>query len=147
MKMIYWLAIFIVLLVIEIITMGLTTIWFAGGALMALAAGLLGFGNTVQIVVFVVVSALLLILTRPLAVKYFNQERLKTNAESLIGQRALVIEDIDTLEARGRVEIIGQEWAAKTDEPDGKLAKNTVVVVNGIQGVKLIVRAREERER
>lgn len=146
MKMIYWLAIFIVLLAIEIITMGLTTIWFAGGALMALAAGLLGFGNTVQIVVFVVVSALLLILTRPLAVKYFNQERLKTNAESLIGQRALVIEDIDTLEARGRVEIRGQEWAAKTDEPDGKLAKNTVVVVNGIQGVKLIVRAREERE-
>ena len=146
MKMIYWLAIFIVLLVIEIITMGLTTIWFAGGALMALAAGLLGFGNTVQIVVFVVVSALLLILTRPLAVKYFNQERLKTNAESLIGQRELVIEDIDTLEARGRVEIRGQEWAAKTDEPDGKLAKNTVVVVNGIQGVKLIVRAREERE-
>ena len=146
MKMIYWLAIFIVLLVIEIITMGLTTIWFAGGALMALAAGLLGFGNTVQIVVFVVVSALLLILTRPLAVKYFNQERLKTNAESLIGQRALVIEDIDTLEARGRVEIRGQEWAAKTDEPDGKLAKNTVVVVNGIQGVKLIVRTREERE-
>ena len=144
MKMIYWLAIFIVLLVIEIITMGLTTIWFAGGALMALAAGLLGFGNTVQIVVFVVVSALLLILTRPLAVKYFNQERLKTNAESLIGQRALVIEDIDTLEARGRVEIRGQEWAAKTDEPDGKLAKNTVVVVNGIQGVKLIVHAREE---
>ena len=146
MKMIYWLAIFIVLLAIEIITMGLTTIWFAGGALMALAAGLLGFGNTVQIVVFVVVSALLLILTRPLAVKYFNQERLKTNAESLIGQRALVIEDIYTLEARGRVEIRGQEWAAKTDEPDGKLAKNTVVVVNGIQGVKLIVRAREERE-
>lgn len=146
MKTIYWLAIFIILLVIEIITMGLTTIWFAGGALMALAAGLLGFGNTVQIVVFVVVSALLLILTRPLAVKYFNQERLKTNAESLIGQRALVIEDIDTLEARGRVEIRGQEWAAKTDEPDGKLAKNTVVVVNGIQGVKLIVRAREERE-
>lgn len=146
MKMIYWLAIFIVLLAIEIITMGLTTIWFAGGALMALAAGLLGFGGTVQTVVFVVVSALLLILTRPLAVKYFNQERLKTNAESLIGQRALVIEDIDTLEARGRVEIRGQEWAAKTDEPDGKLAKNTVVVVNGIQGVKLIVRAREERE-
>lgn len=146
MKTIYWLAIFIILLVIEIITMGLTTIWFAGGALMALAAGLLGFGNTVQIVVFVVVSAFLLILTRPLAVKYFNQERLKTNAESLIGQRALVIEDIDTLEARGRVEIRGQEWAAKTDEPDGKLAKNTVVVVNGIQGVKLIVRAREERE-
>ena len=146
MKTIYWLALFVVLLVIEIITMGLTTIWFAAGALIAFVAGLLGFGVTVQVVVFIVVSAVLLIKTRPLAVKYFNQERQKTNAESLIGQQALVIEDIDTLEAKGRVEIRGMEWAAKTDEPDGKIAKNTVVVVNGIQGVKLIVRDREERD-
>lgn len=146
MKTIYWRALFVVLLVIEIITMGLTTIWFAAGALIAFVAGLLGFGVTVQVVVFIVVSAVLLIMTRPLAVKYFNQERQKTNAESLIGQQALVIEDIDTLEAKGRVEIRGMEWAAKTDEPDGKIAKNTVVVVNGIQGVKLIVRDREERD-
>ncbi|MCI5868600.1 MAG: NfeD family protein [Dorea sp.] len=146
MKTIYWLALFVVLLVIEIITMGLTTIWFAAGALIAFVAGILGFGVTVQVVVFIVVSAVLLIMTRPLAVKYFNQERQKTNAESLIGQQALVIEDIDTLEAKGRVEIRGMEWAAKTDEPDGKIPKNTVVVVNGIQGVKLIVRDREERD-
>lgn len=146
MKTIYWLALFVVLLVIEIITMGLTTIWFAAGALIAFVAGILGFGVTVQVVVFIVVSAVLLIMTRPLAVKYFNQERQKTNAESLIGQQVLVIEDIDTLEAKGRVEIRGMEWAAKTDEPDGKIAKNTVVVVNGIQGVKLIVRDREERD-
>ena len=146
MKTIYWLALFVVLLVIEIITMGLTTIWFAAGALIAFVAGILGFGVTVQVVVFIVVSAVLLIMTRPLAVKYFNQERQKTNAESLIGQQALVIEDIDILEAKGRVEIRGMEWAAKTDEPDGKIAKNTVVVVNGIQGVKLIVRDREERD-
>ena len=146
MKTIYWRALFVVLLVIEIITMGLTTIWFAAGALIAFVAGILGFGVTVQVVVFIVVSAVLLIMTRPLAVKYFNQERQKTNAESLIGQQALVIEDIDTLEAKGRVEIRGMEWAAKTDEPDGKIAKNTVVVVNGIQGVKLIVRDREERD-
>lgn len=144
MKTIYWLAIFIVLLIIEIMTMGLTTIWFAGGALLAFLAGIAGFGTGVQIGVFIVVSVLLLILTRPLAVKYFNQERQKTNAESLIGQQALVTEDIDTIKAKGQVEIRGQIWSAKTDEPDGKIPKNTVVVVNGIQGVKLIVRAREE---
>lgn len=144
MKTIYWLAIFIVLLIIEIMTMGLTTIWFAGGALLAFLAGIAGFGTGVQIGVFIVVSILLLILTRPLAVKYFNQERQKTNAESLIGQQALVTEDIDTIKAKGQVEIRGQIWSAKTDEPDGKIPKNTVVVVNGIQGVKLIVRAREE---
>ena len=146
MQTIYWLAIFVVLLIIEIVTMGLTTIWFAGGALIAFCAGLMGFGTIVQIVVFLAVSIVLLVMTRPIAVKYFNQERQKTNAESLIGQQALVLEDIDTMQAVGRVEIRGQEWSAKTDEPDGKIVKNTVVVVDGIQGVKLIVRAREEKK-
>lgn len=145
MQTIYWLAIFVILLIIEIVTMGLTTIWFAGGALAAMAAGLIGFGTGIQILVFLVVSVLLLVLTRPIAVKYFNQERQKTNAESLIGQQALVLEDIDTLQAAGLVEVRGQEWSAKTDEPKGKIAKNKVVVIEGIQGVKLIVREKEER--
>ena len=145
MQTIYWLAIFVILLIIEIVTMGLTTIWFAGGALAAMAAGLIGFGTGIQILVFLVVSVLLLVLTRPIAVKYFNQERQKTNAESLIGQQALVLEDIDTLQAAGLLEVRGQEWSAKTDEPNGKIAKNKVVVIEGIQGVKLIVREKEER--
>ena len=144
MQTIVWLGIFVILLIIEILTMGLTTIWFAGGALAAFGAGVIGFGLVVQVVVFVVVSVLLLFLTRPLAVKYFNQERQKTNAESLIGQQALVIEDIDTLQSAGRVEVNGQEWSAKTDEPDGKIEKNKIVVIDGIQGVKLIVRDKEE---
>lgn len=145
MQTIVWLVLFVILLLIEIFTMGLTTIWFAGGAIVAFFASILGFGIVVQIVVFLVVSLLLLVLTRPVAVKYFNRERQKTNAESLIGQKALVLEDIDTLAAKGRVEIRGQEWSAKTDDPSGKIAKNTVVVVEGIQGVKLIVRAGEEK--
>lgn len=144
MQTIVWLGIFVILLIIEILTMGLTTIWFAGGALAAFGAGVIGFGLVVQVVVFIVVSVLLLVLTRPLAVKYFNQERQKTNAESLIGQQALVIEDIDTLQSVGRVEVNGQEWSAKTDEANGKIEKNRVVVIDGIQGVKLIVRDKEE---
>lgn len=144
MQIIHWLIIFILLLVIEIFTMGLTTIWFAAGALAALFAGVIGFGTTVQVVTFLAVSVVLLILTRPVAVRYFNNERQKTNAERLIGQRAYVIENIDTMAAAGRVEIDGQEWAAKTDEPDGKIPKDTVVMVEGIQGVKLIVRKEEE---
>ena len=144
MQPLIWLGILAILLVVEAITAGLTTIWFAGGALIAFCAGLVGFGLGVQVGTFIVVSLLFLLLTRPLAVKYFNQERQKTNAESLIGQQALVTEDIDTIKAKGQVEICGQIWSAKTDEPDGKILKNTVVVVNGIQGVKLIVHAREE---
>ncbi len=146
MQVMYWLVIFVVLLLVEIFTMGLTTIWFAGGALLAFLAGLLGFGLAVQVILFIVVSAVLLVLTRPLAVKYFNQGRQKTNAESLIGQHALVLEEIDTLQARGRVEVGGQEWSAKTDRPDGRIEAGSVVVIDGIQGVKLIVREKEEKE-
>ncbi|HIW84529.1 MAG TPA: NfeD family protein [Candidatus Dorea gallistercoris] len=143
MQTVYWLAIFVILLIIEIITMGLTTIWFALGALAAFLAGIFGFGTAAQIGVFLVVSVILLILTRPIAVKYFNKDREKTNVESLIGQHGLVLEEVDTLKATGLVEVNGQEWSAKTDEPDGNIPKNAVVVVNGIQGVKLIVREME----
>ena len=139
----YWLILFVVLLIIEICTMGLTTIWFAGGALVAFVMGIIGFGTTVQVIVFLIVSVLLLVMTRPIALKYFNKERQKTNAESLIGQQALVLEDVDTLHARGLVEVNGQEWSAKTDDPEGFIKKNMVVVIDGIQGVKLIVRAKE----
>lgn len=143
METMYWLIIFVVLLIIEICTMGLTTIWFAGGALVAFVMGIIGFGTTVQVIVFLIVSVLLLVMTRPIALKYFNKERQKTNAESLIGQQALVLEDVDTLHARGLVEVNGQEWSAKTDDPEGFIKKNVVVVIDGIQGVKLIVREKE----
>ena len=98
-----------------------------------------------QIAVFVIVSIILLVLTRPYAVKYFNKDRVKTNAESLIGQYAVVVEDIDTLKAVGRVEVQGLEWAAKTDEPDGKIEKDSIVVIREIKGVTLIVSKKEEK--
>ncbi len=94
MQTVYWLILFVILLIIEILTMGLTTIWFAGGALVAFVSGVIGFGLPVQVVAFLIVSVILLVLTRPLAVKYFNKERQKTNAESLIGEQALVTEDM-----------------------------------------------------
>ena len=103
-----WLSLFVLFLVIEIITMGLTTIWFAGGALVAFLVAVLGLGLGVQIIIFAIVSLALLAVTRPLAMKYFNQERQKTGAELLIGQKALVIEEIDTLSSKGRVEVRGQ---------------------------------------
>lgn len=144
MQTMYWLILFVVLLIIEILTLGLTTIWFAGGALAAYLVGILGVGVAGQVVAFLAVSVVLLIFTRPIAVKYFNTERVRTNAESVIGRQGIVMEEIDTLQASGRVEVNGQEWAARTEEPDGKIAKGKVVVIEKIQGVKLIVREREE---
>ena len=136
----YWLILFVVLLIVEIFTMGLTTIWFAAGALAAFLVGMLGLGLPVQAATFIVVSVILFVVTRPIAVRFFNQEREKTNVEGLIGQQGLVKQDIDTLQATGQVEVRGQEWSARTEAPDGKILKGTTVVVDGIQGVRLIVR-------
>lgn len=143
METIFWLILFVVLLIIEIFTMGLTTIWFAGGALVAFVLAFVEFSLPVQIIVFLLVSILLLVLTRPIAIKFFNQERQKTNADSLIGQRAVVLEAIDTLHGTGRVEVNGMEWSAKTDEMTTVIEAGAVVSIEGIQGVKLIVKKEE----
>lgn len=142
MEMIFWLVLFVVLLVVEIATMGLTTVWFAGGALIAFIAAYIHLGIGLQIVLFLAVSILLLVLTRPIAVKYFNQEREKTNVDSLIGQNAVVLEEINTIKATGRVEVNGMEWSAKTEHTE-IIEVNTVVSIKGIQGVKLIVEKAE----
>ena len=84
--MLIWLALVIVLIVIEIFTVGLTTIWFAGGALAAIVINLLGLGMVWQIIVFLVVSGVLLFFTRPWALKYINSNRVKTNYEGVIGK-------------------------------------------------------------
>ena len=96
-----------------------------------------------QIIVFLLVSIILLILTRPIAIKFFNKERQKTNAESLIGQKAVVLEMIDTIHGTGRVEVNGMEWSAKVDEASYLIDVGEIVVIEGIQGVKLIVRKEE----
>lgn len=143
METIFWLILFVIFLIIEILTMGLTTIWFAGGALVAFILAYVGFGLPVQIIVFLLVSIALLVLTRPIAMKFFNQERQKTNAESLIGQKAVVLEKIDTLHGTGRAEVNGMEWSAKTDDAEETIEAGEVVVIEGIQGVKLIVKKEE----
>lgn len=142
MEMIFWLIVFVALLVIEIATMGLTTVWFAGGALIAFLAAYIGFGVAVQVILFLAVSILLLVLTRPIAVKYFNQERQKTNADRLIGQKAVVKEEIHTVQGTGRVEVNGMEWSAKTETAE-VIPVDTIVLIRGIQGVKLIVEKEE----
>lgn len=135
-----WLILFVLLLIVEILTMGLTTIWFAAGALVAILASVIGFSLPVQVIVFLIVSVVTLILTRPLVMKYFNKDRLRTNADRLIGQQAVVLEEIDTLRAKGRVEINGQEWSAKTSDPDMVIPEGRTVLVEAIQGVKLVVK-------
>ena len=143
MQTMYWLIAFIVLLVIELCTLGLTTIWFAAGALFAFVAGLLGQGTVVQFAVFIVSSLILLVLTRPWAMKYFNTERKKTNLELIKGEHGLVIEEIDGLTGVGRVRVKGQEWAARPAGENRVIPEGREVVVVEIQGVKVLVEEEE----
>ena len=134
-----WLIVFVVLVIIEIITMGLTTIWFAGGALVATMAAAVHAPLGVQIVLFLVVSALLLFFTRPVAVKYFNKDRVRTNVESLIGQQAIVISEINNLQGIGQVTVNGQEWSARSTDEEAAIPVGCVVIIERVSGVKLIV--------
>ncbi len=143
MEAIFWLAAVIVLLVIEIATLGLTTIWFAGGALVACIAALFHASILVQVILFLAVSVVLLFFTRPMAVRYMNKNRTKTNAESLVGKEAVVLKRIDNLNSQGQVQVNGLEWTARAADGQGIIEEGTVVVIEKIDGVKLIVKKKE----
>ncbi len=134
-----WLIILILLVVIEIFTLGLTTIWFAGGALVAIVVAALGGPVWLQILLAIIVSAVLLFFTRPVAMKYFNRDREKTNAESLVGRQAIVISEINNLQGIGQVAINGMEWTARTITDGLTIKPGEVVIIRGINGVKLLV--------
>ena len=139
-----WLALVAVLLIIEAVTVGLTTVWFAGGALAAAIASWLGAGQAVQWILFLAVSLVLLIFTRPLAGPYMNREVSRTNVVSLIGKRAVVIQEINNLAQTGQVRINDLEWMARTKEDECTIPEKAVVIIKEVKGVKLIVE--EEKE-
>lgn len=134
-----WLGLLIVFLVIEAITLGLTTIWFAGGTLVSFLTALFHAPVPVQIALFFVVSLILLFFTRPVAVRFMNQKTERTNVDSLLGEKALVTETIENLKGTGRVKVRGVDWTARTQQDGKVIAADTVVTVRKVQGVKLIV--------
>lgn len=136
-----WLAVFVLLIVIELATMGLTTIWFAGGAVAGFIVSMLGANVVIQAVVFFVVSIVLLIFTRPFAVRYINSNKTKTNIDGLIGQEALVLEEINNIRETGCARLEGKEWTARSVD-DTVIPADTVVIVERIEGVKLIVKTK-----
>ena len=139
MYAVYWLIASAVFLLIEILTLGLTSIWFAGGAVVAAIAALFGVPSLVQMLLFSVVTCLLFALTRPVAKRYLNNRVQKTNTDALIGQTALVKETINNMESKGYVQLNGQDWTARSAEAGEIIPAGCEVVVKEIQGVKLIV--------
>ena len=134
-----WLAFVILFVIAECMTVGLVSIWFAGGSLIAMFLAMAGAGLGLQMAAFVVISAGLLFATRPLAKKYINNKKEKTNYKSVIGEIAKVTETIDNYNQTGTAFADGKEWTARSTNDELVIEKDTLVKVIAIEGVKLIV--------
>ena len=139
-----WIIAIVIFIIIEVATVGLATIWFAGGAAVAFFEALLDLPFYVQLISFIAVSVTLLIFTRPLLVKRMNLGKVKTNVDILIGKDGVVMEDIVGFET-GLVKINGQIWTAKALHNE-TIQKDEVIVVDHIEGVKLIVEPYEKKQ-
>ena len=135
-----WLLLFIVLIIIELLTVNLTTIWFAFGSFVAYILSFFVRDILVQTIIFLVSSIVLLIFTRPIVKKFLVNEEVKTNADMLIGKRCIVTKEI-TRNETGEVKVNGQYWTAKANK---KIKAGSEAIILSIEGVKLIVKEKEE---
>jgi membrane protein implicated in regulation of membrane protease activity len=139
---IFWLIVAVLLAVVEAFTLGIATIWFAIGALLAMFVALLGLPFIYQVSAFIILSAVLLYFTRPIVKKYLKIRTESTNADRLIGKTGIVIEKIDSIQGIGQVKILGQIWSARSADNDIIVGER--VEVQEIAGVRLIVKRVEE---
>lgn len=139
-----WLALMVIFIIAEIITVGLTSIWFAGGALTALLAALAGMSPVLQTVLFFAVSFALIFFTRPFALKYVKPHNVKTNYEEVIGREVQVTKRIDNRAETGTAVCNGLEWTARSAEDSTVIEAGETAYVEAIRGVKLYVKRKEE---
>ena len=140
-----WIVLLVLFLILEAATVQLVSAWFALGALCALLANLCGVGVIWQIVLFLIVSAICLIATRPLVKKMTATKIQKTNADRCIGAESVVLEEINNLKSTGLVKAMGNTWTARAE--DGSvIPKDAVVIVRKMDGVKLIVSQQSEKQ-
>ena len=135
---IIWLVLIIAFLTAEILTVGLVSIWFAGGALVAVILSLFEVAPLIQISVFFLVSIGLLVSTRKIFVEKLNTGKENTNVDALIGETGQVILTINPMEI-GQVKVGGQVWSALADDQLLTIEEGSYVTIKAIEGVKLIV--------
>ncbi len=144
-----WLGVTVLAVVAEAATFTLVSIWFVPGAVIAFAACLLGAPIWLQILLFAGISLLALLLTRPLVEKFQKKGKTFTNADRVLGCTAVVTYTIDNIRGEGQVLVMGNSWSARASEKDGVIPEGATVLVERIEGVKLIVslpKATEEPE-
>ena len=135
-----WLALIVFFVIAEACTVVLVSIWFAGGSFVGLILAALHAPWWLQIIGALIVSAVLIFFTRPVAMKHFNKNRVKTNMSALAGCQAIVIEEIDNLRATGQVIVKGQEWSARNVVDGETIPEGAVVTIEKIKGVTLQVK-------
>ena len=134
----FWLILAVFLALIEASTVNMVTIWPALAALITSVLASTGLGATSQAIIFVVLSGLLLILTRRFVKSVLLKKTMATNADRIIGAEGIVIQKIDAIENIGQVKVMGQIWSAKTN--DGTvIEEGTRVLVSSLEGVKAVV--------
>lgn len=135
-----WFIAFVILILIELFTVNLVTIWFAIGTIASLLTSLYTYSVFIQLIVFIVVSIVSLIVTKPLIKKLKIREFVPTNSDRVIGEVATVTKAIEK-DKNGEVKVLGNIWTACSDS---KIAVGAKVKVLAIDGVKLIVKVEEE---
>ena len=135
-----WLGLLVLFVVVEAATANLLTIWFAAGALAAFVSTFFVENQLVQIVIFVVVSLIVLVALRPVAKKYTRAKKQATNADMYINAEGIVTEPISNLNAKGTVKVKGSVWTARSFNDEIEIPENTTIIVERIEGVKLIVK-------
>ena len=142
---IIWLALFVVMLVIEGAGPGLVSIWFSFGALIALLVSFIpGVAWWIELIVFVVVSVATLLALRPVVKRFYKRNNIRTNVDSFVGKRGYVIEDI-TLLKPGAIKIGDVSWTAIPIDKNAKILENEVIEVVAINGNKLVVKKVEDK--
>ena len=134
-----WLGITVVAAIVEAAVPALVSVWFVPGGLAALVASLFGAPLWLQVALFLVVSGAALILTRPLVKRIQSRKTISTKADMVLGKTALVTEEINNLLGAGRVTVLGNSWSARSADPESVIPSGEKVIVEKIEGVKLIV--------
>ena len=139
MALLFWLIMFLVFIALEAVSMALTSIWFAGGALAAFFVCSAGGGTTFQLALCTVVSVILFLCVRPAAKKLVNKRVQKTNAGSLTGKSVRITEEVDNAQWTGKGIVEGMEWMVRAKDPECIIPAGVSAKIVDIQGVKLIV--------
>ncbi len=138
MMLIIWAAAIIAFGVLEAVTAQLVSIWFVIGAIGAFVAALFDASITVQVIIFIAVTIVALIVTRPLVKKFVHPKKQATNADRVLNQKGIVVEEINNIKATGQVKVDGKVWSARSTD-NSIIDVNEEIIIKEISGVKLIV--------